>query len=139
VQLPKVEKTNKKKVSNIIMTNEKIKEVNVYGIPIKGYEGKACMAAICLKEEEGEFDFKEFYKFIQNNLTTYSSPIFIRIKKEMDNTGTFKNKKMDLVNENFDIDVIKNDNVYFKNDLEKSYIKLDSDLLNKIKNNLIKF
>ena len=46
------------------------------------------------------------------NLPEYAQPLFLRIKKELDVTGTFKQRKMDLVKEGFDPSRITDD-LYF--------------------------
>lgn len=45
------------------------------------------------------------------NLAAYAVPVFIRLSKELDRTGTFKLKKIDLQKQGFDLEKCKGDKV----------------------------
>ncbi|KAF9940538.1 hypothetical protein BGZ70_006330, partial [Mortierella alpina] len=74
-------------------------EVNVYGVQIPGQDGRAGMAAIVSKST---MDWDKFSAYALKNLPRYSVPIFIRKMPEMEITGTFKQRKVELVNEGID-------------------------------------
>lgn len=61
------------------------KDVVVYGVEIKGQEGRAGMAAILDPEES--LDFKQLVDGMKKALPTYAKPMFIRILNELDMTG----------------------------------------------------
>ena len=121
-------------IQNVFSKFQGIKEANVYGIPIPGMEGKCGMASIVIEN----LDFDGLYDFTKDNLTPYSNPYFLRIKNEFNNTGTFKYRKVDLVKDNFDINVVKDD-IYFRDDKQKKYVKMTKDLFDGIMNQKVKF
>lgn len=95
-------------ISNIIGLQDCI----VYGVNIPHIEGKAGMAAIV--NTSGKFDIEQLSGGIKSTLPPYSRPLFIRLLKELPMTGTFKLKKLDLQNEGYDLNVVK-DVIYFLN------------------------
>jgi fatty-acyl-CoA synthase len=74
-------------------------EANVYGVAVPGADGRAGMAA--LVTEEG-FDLGMLATRIAVDLPEYARPAFIRLQPEMEVTGTFKQRKVELVAEGFD-------------------------------------
>jgi len=84
---------------------------NVYGVEIPNSDGKAGM--ICIKlDDKKSFDTHAFSKFVAENFPKYSIPIFIRIKDELEFTGTHKLRKVNLRKQGYDINTIK-DQLYF--------------------------
>ena len=102
-------------------------EVNVYGVPIHGMDGKAGMAALVV---EDPFDLATLADYVDRELPGYARPVFVRLQKQIETTGTFKYRKMDLVNEGFDLTLTK-DPLYFR-DPGKGYVKLTKALHAKI-------
>jgi fatty-acyl-CoA synthase len=78
-----------------------ILEVNVYGVAVPGCDGRAGMAALVARNG---FDPEMLADRIE--LPAFARPLFIRLRPEMEVTGTFKLKKADLVSQGFDPDVI---------------------------------
>ena len=78
-----------------------VAEAIVYGVPVPGAEGKAGMACLVV---EGRFNAKAFAAYVDEELPSYARPIFLRLRKVMDTTGTFKYRKIDLVADGFDPD-----------------------------------
>jgi fatty-acyl-CoA synthase len=76
-----------------------VAEVNVYGIAVPGADGRAGMAAIT---PETGFDIKGLKAFLAERLPPYARPLFVRLQPQIETTGTFKYRKMDLVAEGFD-------------------------------------
>ena len=70
----------------------------VYGVALPGQDGKAGMAAILPSDEEF-LDLKALAEHLARNLPHHARPVFLRIRREMDMTGTFKLRKIDLVRE----------------------------------------
>lgn len=68
-------------ISNIV----DYKDVVVYGVEIRGQEGRAGMAAILDPEEV--VDLKEFVQGVKKMLPSYARPIFVRILRKIDLTG----------------------------------------------------
>ena len=68
------------------------------------------MAAIY--DPNGEVNLEKLAQIVQQQLPTYSWPLFIRLVKHLDITGTFKLKKFNLQQEGFDPSKIS-DKLYF--------------------------
>jgi fatty-acyl-CoA synthase len=78
-----------------------IEEVNVYGVVVPGSDGRAGMAALVTRPD---FDPSTLAGRIE--LPAFAQPLFLRLRPQMEITGTFKLKKADLVKEGFDPNVI---------------------------------
>jgi len=117
-------------VSEAMSTFPKIKEVNVYGVLVPKQDGRAGMASIVVDDD---FSIDGLYDHLQDQLPKYSVPLFIRISEEIEKTGTFKYKKVDLAKEGFDPEKIS-DQLYFASTEDAKYVNLDKDLFSKINN-----
>nr|XP_020671044.1 very long-chain acyl-CoA synthetase-like [Pogona vitticeps] len=117
-------------VETILATLDFIWEVNVYGVPVPGHEGKIGMAAVRLKEGF-LFDGKKLYVHAKEYLPNYAIPRFVRMRDVLEITGTFKQIKGQLVQEGFDPAVI-NDPLYFLDESEKSYVPMTQQIFNSI-------
>lgn len=95
-------------------------EANVYGVPVPGQDGKAGMAALTVDET---FDIATLYQRVEENMPAYAQPMFIRLQRQIETTGTFKYRKVDLVEDGFDPGKTK-DPIFFKNPQKKAYVKL---------------
>ena len=111
-----------------------IEEVNVYGVDLPGNDGKAGMAALVANSD---INLKDLYSHLKNSLPSYAMPLILRIKKEIEITGTFKHKKVDLVKEGYNPQDVS-DPLFFIDDKNGNYINLDSNLYEKIINKDIK-
>ena len=69
-----------------------------------------------------DFDIKVFEEIVNRELPSYAQPVFVRILPAIETTGTFKYRKIDLVDEGFDPTRFKGP-VYYK-DPNKGYVKL---------------
>jgi fatty-acyl-CoA synthase len=76
-----------------------VKEVIAYGVPAPGHEGKAGMVALVV---DGRFSAKAFSEYADEQLPPYARPVFVRLTKAAEVTGTFKYRKGDLVADGFD-------------------------------------
>ncbi|XP_041042210.1 long-chain fatty acid transport protein 6 isoform X1 [Carcharodon carcharias] len=117
-------------VAEIIGMMDFVEEANVYGVAIKGYEGRIGMAAIILKPVQ-EFDGKKLYDHVVKYLPSYAYPRFLRIQESMEMTGTFKRKKINLVEEAFNPMIIT-EPLYFLDPSVKSYILMTEQIYNQI-------
>jgi len=75
-----------------------VKEVIAYGVPVPGSEGKAGMVTLIT---EGKFVPRDFSAYVDTQLPPYARPVFVRLAKSLETTGTFKYKKSDLVADGF--------------------------------------
>mgnify|MGYP001377905431 FL=1 len=121
-------------VSEAISTFAGVKEANVYGVLVPGEDGRAGMASIVPGEK---FSINGLYEHLSQHLPKYSIPVFIRISKEIEVTGTFKYKKTDLVKDGFDPSVVK-DQMYYASTSENDYIDLDANAFKKISDHELK-
>jgi fatty-acyl-CoA synthase len=96
-----------------------VAEANVYGVTVEGADGRAGMAGLVV---EPEFDIKVFEEIVNRELPSYAQPVFVRILPAIETTGTFKYRKIDLVDEGFDPARFKGP-VYYK-DPTKGYVKM---------------
>ena len=80
-----------------------VREVIAYGVQVPGHDGKAGMVAVV---PEGRFNAKAFADYADQELPTYARPVFVRLIKAVDTTGTFKYRKVDLVAEGYDPDQV---------------------------------
>lgn len=104
------------------------REATVYGVQVPGMEGRAGMAAIA--DPESLLDFKALAEGLEKALPAYARPIFLRIVKELEMTGTFKLKKVNLQREGFDPAKIQ-DKMYFLSG-NKEYVEMTPELYQEI-------
>tara|TARA_R110002124_G_scaffold66612_6_gene181296 strand:+ start:2656 stop:4482 length:1827 start_codon:yes stop_codon:yes gene_type:complete len=71
-----------------------IREANVYGVAVPGMEGRAGMVAMVV---EDDFNPNRFYGHVCQTLPDYARPVFLRIQNSIETTGTFKQRKVELV------------------------------------------
>jgi fatty-acyl-CoA synthase len=80
-----------------------VKEANVYGVSVPGQDGRAGMAALVTG---AGFDVAGLAAALAGNLPAYARPVFLRLLPELEITGTFKQRKVELVKEGFDPEAI---------------------------------
>jgi len=105
-----------------------VKHANVYGVTVPATEGRAGMATLVT---EDELDLAELRQHLINRLPPYARPLFLRIRKNMDLTGTFKYSKTDLVRQGFD-PASSDDAVYFNHLELGAFTPLDQQLYERI-------
>jgi fatty-acyl-CoA synthase len=105
-----------------------VKHANVYGVTIPAAEGRAGMAAVVAEEE---LDLKEFRQHLANRLPSYARPLFLRIRSQVEITGTFKYAKNDLVRQGYDPGACT-DSLYFDNPEQGAFTPLDEPLYQRI-------
>ncbi len=86
-------------VGAVLETAPGVKEANVYGVEVPGADGRAGMAMLAV--DEG-FDLAALAAKADADLPAYARPLFLRVGREIESTGTFKPKKGDLVAQGFD-------------------------------------
>jgi fatty-acyl-CoA synthase len=112
-----------------------VKHANVYGVTVPATEGRAGMATLVT---EDELDLAEFRQHLMERLPPYARPLFLRIRKNMDLTGTFKYSKTDLVRQGFN--PASSDDVVYFNHLELgAFTRLDQELYECIQMGAIRF
>jgi fatty-acyl-CoA synthase len=115
-------------VSDAICAFPGVEHAIVYGVTVPATEGRAGMATLATDDE---FDLAGLRNHLISRLPPYARPLFLRIRKNMDLTGTFKYSKTQLVRQGYDLET-SNDVIYF-DDLEAgAFTRLDKDLYERI-------
>eukprot|EP00070_Physeter_catodon_P015689 XP_023973853.1 very long-chain acyl-CoA synthetase isoform X3 [Physeter catodon] len=123
-------------VADIVGLVDFVQEVNVYGVSVPGHEGRIGMASIKMKEDH-EFDGRKLFKHVADYLPNYARPWFLRIQDTIEITGTFKHRKVTLMEEGFNPAVIK-DALYFLDDKAEMYVPMTEDIYNAINDKTLK-
>ncbi|KAM9338344.1 long-chain fatty acid transport protein 2 [Symphorus nematophorus] len=132
----KGENVSTTEVSEVLGFLNFIQEGNVYGVTVPGYEGRAGMAALVLKQDH-KLNGTQLYNHLVDALPVYAWPWFLRIQGSLDVTETFKQQKVKLVREGFNPDITQ-DPLYFLDVSQKDYILLTASLYQDIVSGKIK-
>ncbi len=111
-------------VSQAICTFPGVKHASVYGVAIPSAEGRAGMAAIVT---DREIDLHAFRSHLTSRLPSYARPLFLRLRDQIDLTGTFKYSKTELVRQGFN-PYATADEIYFDSSETQRYLRLDDEL-----------
>ena len=123
----KGENVSTSEVAEVLSVCPGVKEANVYGVSVPNQDGRAGMAALVVTEG---FDPAQLAGRCTRELPAYARPLFLRLLPQIEVTGTFKHRKVELVKEGFDPAAIA-DPLFFL-DGERGYVKLDPDLYGRI-------
>jgi fatty-acyl-CoA synthase len=105
-----------------------VEHANVYGVTVPGVEGRLGMAAVVAG---GELDLVGLRKHLVGRLPPYARPVFLRIRNEVEVTGTFKYSKAELVRQGFD-PAASADALYFDMLEWGAFVTLDRKLYDRI-------
>jgi len=86
-------------VAAVLAAQPGVREAEVYGVAVPGYDGKAGMAALVVDET---FDPAALPDALGDVLPRYARPVFLRLVSDIASTETFKPKKSALAAEGFD-------------------------------------
>lgn len=101
-----------------------MKEVNVYGVEVPGADGRAGMAALVTG---AGFELERLAAHVNASLPPYARPVFLRLQREIETTGTFKYRKTDLVEQGFDPAKVEGEPLFVR-DPENGYIPLTTEI-----------
>jgi fatty-acyl-CoA synthase len=101
-----------------------VHDATVYGVAIPGTEGRAGMAALAV--DDG-FDLATLHRHLGESLPGYARPVFVRIRRELETTGTFKHRKDALVCEGYDPGASA-DAIYVSDPQCHAYLRMDEAL-----------
>lgn len=107
-----------------------IREATVYGVAIPGADGRAGMASVIA---DRDLDFAMLRVHLASLLPHYARPLFLRLRKEIEVTATFKYTKHDLVRQGYDPAAIS-DPIYFDDPEREAFVRVDRALFESIQN-----
>jgi acyl-CoA synthetase (AMP-forming)/AMP-acid ligase II len=118
-------------VADVLNGAPGVTESNVYGVEIPGADGRAGMAAVVLVDGAA-FDGAGFYRHAAAHLPAYARPAFVRLLREMDVTGTLKQRKHALAAEGYDLARI-GEPLFVRDDARETYVPLDAAVLHAVR------
>ena len=101
-----------------------ILEANVYGVTVPGPRRPRRHGG---GRGRGRSQSHGVARSSREQLPEYARPVFLRIRREIDVTTTFKQKKIDLVKQGFD-PAGTADPIYFNDPQRKAFVRLDAAL-----------
>ena len=116
-------------VSEAISVFPGVKDVNVYGVVLPGYDGRAGMATIV--PEDGGLDLEGLHAHVTASLPHFARPVALRIAGAPDLTGTLKQRKIDLAREGCDPRLVC-DPLYLAHPAHGRYLPLDAALYDEV-------
>ncbi|XP_061028726.1 long-chain fatty acid transport protein 5 isoform X2 [Eubalaena glacialis] len=122
----KGENVSTREVEGVLSLVDFLQEVNVYGVPVPGCEGKVGMAAVQLAPGQA-FDGQRLYQHVRTWLPAYAAPHFIRVQDALEITSTFKLVKSRLVREGFNVGIVA-DPLYLLDNRARAFRPLTSDI-----------
>ena len=81
---------------------------------------------------------EELFNACSENMPSYQRPIFIRVQPDMEVTGTFKHRKVELVKEGYEISKFS-EKLYFYSKSDKNYIPVTQAMVDDINSGKLKF
>ncbi|RMZ87744.1 hypothetical protein DV736_g5026, partial [Chaetothyriales sp. CBS 134916] len=102
------ENVSTNEVADVLGNFPQIAEANVYGVLVPHSDGRAGCAALVPTSDItwDKFDFKALAEHALDALPRYAAPIFVRLARELEYTGTMKMQKARLRAEGIDLDKI---------------------------------
>jgi fatty-acyl-CoA synthase len=122
-------------VAEVISNAPGIEETNVYGVSIRGTDGRAGMASLVTNDD---FEIDRLGRVVEDGLASYARPVFVRILSQMEITGTFKHRKVELVREGFDPTKVS-DRLFFRDPEKGRYVPLDLSAFERIEAGQVRF
>jgi fatty-acyl-CoA synthase len=107
-------------VADVLNGAPGVTESIVYGVEIPGEDGRAGMAALVLADGAA-FDAAAFYAHAERHLPRYAMPAAVRLVREVDVTGTLKQRKQRFVADGFAGDPFA-DPVFLRDDATRCYV-----------------
>ncbi|KAI4947030.1 hypothetical protein J4E86_008653 [Alternaria arbusti] len=137
----KAENVSTAEVSEAVGKHDSVAEANVYGVSVPGHDGRAGCAAVVFEQgvgEVGERLLAELAQHVKRELPAFAVPVWIRVTREMQLTGTNKQQKVELQKEGIDPGVVeeKGDILYWLRD--GTYKRFTMDDLKKIEGGSVK-
>jgi citronellyl-CoA synthetase len=132
----KGENVSTTEVENIIDGAELVEEAIVYGVEIPETNGKAGMVTLVPQGEA--FDINKLFAHLKENLPPYAIPVFVRVTRAIEKTGTFKYRKVDIQKIGYSLERPQ-ENVYAWLPKTDGYTLLTPKLISDIESGTFKF
>ncbi len=91
-------------VEAALTADPQIEECTVFGVEVPRTGGRAGMAAVKIRDG-ADFDGVELAETLYDKLPVYAVPLFVRVVEELEQTTTFKSRKVDLREQGYGDDV----------------------------------
>ncbi len=104
-----------------------VREAAVFGVSVPEHDGRAGMAALVV-DNTATFDLVGLRAFVAERLPAYARPLFLRFRAELEVTGTFRPRKIDLAAEGFDSRRVA-DPVYYDDPGAGGYARVNEALI----------
>jgi fatty-acyl-CoA synthase len=115
-------------VAQVLSACPGVRDANVYGVEVPGFEGRAGMAALAVDDD---FDLDRLRESVDAALPPYARPLFLRFCESLETTETFKHKKQALAAQGFDTEQIGGP-LYFARPGASGYVPLDAAMRQRI-------
>ncbi|GAB7358291.1 hypothetical protein MBLNU230_g2365t1 [Neophaeotheca triangularis] len=123
----KGENVSTNEVSEALGSHPAVREANVYGVQLPGHDGRAGCAALLLNSEATTLDeglAAELAKHVRQRLPKYAVPLFLRMPKAFEMTGTMKQTKVALRNGGVEPSKMGEDEVFWLPPANDRYVRL---------------
>ncbi|MBF6620057.1 MAG: long-chain-acyl-CoA synthetase [Patulibacter sp.] len=85
-------------VEAALLRHPAVEDAVAFGVEIPDTDGRAGMVALKLRAD-AEFDGQDVAQHVLDTLPAYAVPLFVRLIEEVEQTSTFKSRKVELRNE----------------------------------------
>ncbi|WP_407686226.1 long-chain-acyl-CoA synthetase FadD6 [Mycobacterium sp. HUMS_1102779] len=91
-------------VEAALASDDSVEDCTVFGVEVPRTGGRAGMAAVKLREG-AEFDGQSLARAVYSQLPAYALPLFVRVVDSIEQTTTFKSRKVQLRDQGYGPDV----------------------------------
>jgi acyl-CoA synthetase (AMP-forming)/AMP-acid ligase II len=121
----KGENVSTAEVSEVLGVHPALHEANVYGVELPNHDGRAGCAAVSLGDGKALDDqtATSLAQHARKRLPKYAVPIFLRVLKEMEVTGTMKHQKVNLRKDGVDPSKTGSDEIFWLPPGESKYVR----------------
>ena len=111
-------------VEAALASDGSVEDCTVFGVEVPRTGGRAGMAAVKLREG-AEFDGQSLARAVYSQLPAYALPLFVRVVDSIEQTTTFKSRKVQLRDQGYGPDV--KDPLYVLAGREEGYVQYYDD------------
>ncbi|THY30925.1 acetyl-CoA synthetase-like protein [Aureobasidium pullulans] len=109
----KSENVSTNEVAEALSTSPHIEEINVYGVALPNHDGRAGCAAVMLKSAPSSQILKEIAAHAREKMPKFAIPLFLRVVREFEVTGTAKYTKHGLREQGVDPGKVGEDGLFW--------------------------